>query len=60
MQTIIARLVPTACCGEKPETRVRKGTIKTPPPTPIIAAMIPTRNDTIGAKIMSNDVITFP
>jgi hypothetical protein len=57
VKMIIARLVPTACCGENPEIRVRKGTMNTPPPMPIMAATIPTRNATKGAKIMSKGII---
>jgi len=58
VKRIIVRLVPTDCCGEKPETRVRKGTINTPPPIPTIDAIIPTRKATRGARIISNCVMT--
>jgi len=50
---IAARLVPKATDGSKSKIRHKTGTMKTPPPTPTIAAIIPTKNAMSGSRITS-------
>lgn len=57
MKTIIPRLVPAAICGENVRLRgrsCRAGTTNTPPPTPNIAATIPTDKPMRGSRNISN------
>ncbi len=50
---IVARLVPKATGGSRSKIRHKTGTMKAPPPMPIIAAIIPTKNAMRGSRITS-------
>jgi hypothetical protein len=57
VKMIEVRLVPTAWEGSNQYKRVSRGTMKTPPPIPIIEAIVPIKNPNIGNRY---SIIFFP